>query len=133
MKDEKGFTLIELMIVILIIGIIVAIAIPVYAASRDNARKRTCQANMRTMDGALQYFASENDGFPNLVDNPNTQWSRTISISGTIVDDDEDSTDLVPTYIKKPPICQSGGIYTYNPPQAGVTAYVSCDYVEHDI
>lgn len=40
LKDEKGFTLIELIIVIAIIGILVAIAIPVYGAIQENARTK---------------------------------------------------------------------------------------------
>lgn len=52
----EGFTLIELMIVILIIAILVAIAVPVYLNSRANAQRRTCQANLRTVDGAIQAY-----------------------------------------------------------------------------
>ncbi|HEY5531614.1 MAG TPA: prepilin-type N-terminal cleavage/methylation domain-containing protein [Candidatus Anoxymicrobiaceae bacterium] len=53
-----GFTLIELMIVILIIAILVAIAVPVYLNARANAQKRTCQSNLRTVDGAIQTYQS---------------------------------------------------------------------------
>jgi len=61
MHRSEGFTLIELMIVILIIAILVAIAVPVYLNARKNAQKRTCQANLRTADGAVQQFAAEQD------------------------------------------------------------------------
>ena len=54
----EGFTLIELMIVILIIAILVAIAVPVYLNARANAQKRTCQSNIRTVDGAIQAYES---------------------------------------------------------------------------
>ncbi|MHB0975695.1 MAG: competence type IV pilus major pilin ComGC [Candidatus Aquicultorales bacterium] len=56
LRSERGFTLIELMVVILIIGILVAIAVPVFNAARENAYARTCQANLRTIDGAVQTF-----------------------------------------------------------------------------
>ena len=49
----EGFTLIELMIVILIIAILVAIAVPIYINATNNAKKRTCQANLRTIDGSV--------------------------------------------------------------------------------
>jgi type IV pilus assembly protein PilA len=54
--QHGGFTLIELMIVILIIAILVAIAVPVMIASGSNAQRRTCQANLRTIDGAINTY-----------------------------------------------------------------------------
>lgn len=54
----EGFTLIELMIVILIIAILVAIAVPVFLSARANAQKRTCQANLRTVDGCVQSYSA---------------------------------------------------------------------------
>lgn len=56
LSRSEGFTLIELMIVILIIAILVAIAVPVYMNARSNAQRRTCQANLRTCDGAIQSY-----------------------------------------------------------------------------
>lgn len=50
-RNEKGFTLVELMVVILIIGILVAIAVPIFNNARASAWQRTCQANLRTLDG----------------------------------------------------------------------------------
>jgi prepilin-type N-terminal cleavage/methylation domain-containing protein len=57
----EGFTLIELMIVILIIAILVAIAVPVFLNARSNAQRRTCQANQRTVDGAIQSYQANSD------------------------------------------------------------------------
>ncbi len=54
--DEKGFTLIELMVVVLIIGILVAVAIPVFGNIADHARDTTCIANLRTIAGALEQY-----------------------------------------------------------------------------
>lgn len=64
MKKEQGFTLIELMVVVLIIAILVAIAVPVFTSARESAWRRTCQANLRTIDGAIQTYNASYDGVP---------------------------------------------------------------------
>lgn len=64
LKREKGFTLIELMVVILIIAILVAIAVPVFNIARTAAYRRTCQANLRTLDGAVQTYNATEDAWP---------------------------------------------------------------------
>lgn len=57
-KKEGGFTLIELMVVVLIIGILIAVAIPVFNSASRDARHRTCLANQRTIEGAVQQYLS---------------------------------------------------------------------------
>jgi len=58
-RRKEGFTLIELLIVILIIAILVAIALPLYLRSQTTARQRTCQANLRTIDGCINSYRAE--------------------------------------------------------------------------
>lgn len=49
MKSKKGFSLVELMIVVVIMAILVAVAVPIYNAVTANARKKTCLDNQRTI------------------------------------------------------------------------------------
>src|SRR2546427_6585385 len=46
-QDEKGFTLIELMVVVLIIAILIAIAVPTFLGARQRAQDRAAQSNLR--------------------------------------------------------------------------------------
>ena len=62
-----GFTLIELMIVILIIAILIGVAVPVYLAASDNAKRSTCQANLRTIDGAINTYFADALEYPDTV------------------------------------------------------------------
>jgi type IV pilus assembly protein PilA len=61
-RRNEGFTLVELMVVVLIIGILVAIAIPIFNAAKGNAQLKSCQANQRTIEGAFQTYAASNNG-----------------------------------------------------------------------
>ena len=62
LRNTKGFTLIELMIVVVIIGILAAIAIPNFISMQDRAKESSVKANMHTLQLAIEDFAVQNDG-----------------------------------------------------------------------
>ena len=58
--NEKGFTLVELMVVIVIIGILVAIAVPIYNSVTAGARESAYEANERILKSAAAMYFAEN-------------------------------------------------------------------------
>jgi len=60
--DERGFSLVELMIVVLIIGILIGISLPIFLVARQRAQDRTAQSNLRTgLAAAMTHWAEAGD------------------------------------------------------------------------
>ena len=96
-QDQKGFTLVELMVVVVILGILVAIAVPLYNAQTEKAKTTTCQANQRIIESAI------------------VQWSMDPDNENTAIPDldlDKLLDDLVAAgYLQSKPECPSNGEY----------------------
>ena len=101
---KKGFTLVEIMIVVAIIGLLAAVAIPNFMRARETAQKNACIANLKQIDGAK------------------TLWSLDTGNTGTPV-----WADIVTAYIKKEPKCPAGGAYTIG----NLETEPTCDVTGH--
>ncbi|MFN3682692.1 MAG: competence type IV pilus major pilin ComGC [Fimbriimonadaceae bacterium] len=106
MKRNRAFTLVEIMIVVLIIGILLAIAVPNFIKARESSRTKTCIANLKQIDSAKEQWAMENK-------------KTTGDACGF--------GDLVPDYMKAQPSCPSGGTYTVG----GVGTTPTCSIAGH--
>ena len=62
-REEKGFTLIELMVVVLIIGILIAIALPTFLGARKRAQDRGSQSNLRNGVAAAKTFFTDKSSY----------------------------------------------------------------------
>jgi len=107
MRRGRGFTLVEIMTVVLLIGIILAIAIPSFINSRQKSRATVCVRNLSRMDMAKEEWAMANnlaEGAPVTMD------------------------QIVSSFIKYVPQCPSGGTYTVNPVGTAPTCSVGGEH-----
>ena len=81
-KGEAGFTLIELLVVVAIIGILAAIAIPVFLNQRNSARDASVKADLNSVAKALETGYTVNNAFPiSAVELATLQTSQKVSLS----------------------------------------------------
>lgn len=64
LRAQKGFTLVELMIVIAIIGILVTIVLPKFTNATDSAKKAKIEADLRTIDSTIVMYYAANGRYP---------------------------------------------------------------------
>lgn len=95
----RGFTLVEIMIVVGIIGLLVGIALPNFIKSRATSQQNACINNLRQINSAVQQWAMENGQAPG-----NPPPSLTSDLTPYI---QLNSNSAIPT-------CPAGGTYTIN-------------------
>lgn len=106
-STRKGFTLIELLVVIAIISLLAAILFPVFARARENARRSSCQSNLRQIGLAILQYVQDNDEYtpkPYFHNGPNT-WTNPYTWNSASFGEDSGTVnykwmDAVYPYIK---------------------------------
>ena len=80
-RKFSGFTLIELLVVIAIIAILAAILFPVFARARENARRSSCQSNLKQIGLGMMQYVQDYDGFypyVRILSTPKRNWGQSI-------------------------------------------------------
>jgi type IV pilus assembly protein PilA len=107
---RAAFTLVEIMIVVVIIGLISGIAVPYYVRARENSQRASCLNNLAQIDSAKQQWGVE---------------------KGKSNGDMPADTDLfgLEAYLKAKPVCPTGGEYTVNPIGTNATCSITSHVV----
>src|ERR1041384_7838144 len=63
-RSRRGFSLVELLAVVLVIAVLAAVAIPLYTSQRKSAAGRTCKANLAAISSAMSAYALRNNAYP---------------------------------------------------------------------
>lgn len=90
-RANRAFTLLEIMIVILVISILLAIAVPAFVKARLNSTTRACIASLKQIEAAKEQWAMETSQAPTATPTQAT---------------------LYPAYLHSWPTCPSAGLYT---------------------
>lgn len=109
LRPSSGFTLVEIMIVLVILGLLLAIAVPNLARARETTRAKSCISNLRKIQWAKDAYLMD--------------YHLDTSVTPS-------ATDLfgADKYIKTAPLCPSGGAYTIQEGDKDPTCGVGGDH-----
>ncbi len=119
-NGERGFTLIEMMIVVAIIAILVAILVPNFMRARAQAQTAACEANLKEIATALELYQTDHQQYPNVTAATNVTSSE----------------PNIGSYLRQTPIdpVAPAGNYTYQVtnPDTGTASYTITCPGSHD-
>jgi prepilin-type N-terminal cleavage/methylation domain-containing protein len=127
-NQDKGFTLVELLIVIVILGILATVTVFAVRGITDKGQENACSVELRTLDTAVEAFYAQNQTDPTVV-------TTGLDASGTaITNSDGDPTPgLVPEYLKDAPapadwvFYAEGGVIVKGPGPDGIIDGTNAD------
>lgn len=104
LADRRGFTLVEMLIVLAIIGILAAVAVPNLTKATQRAKERACEANIKAIEAAVAMYAADKNG--------------------SLPPAQDFLTELVNEgYLKQEPKCPLGGTYSLD-----TNGFVTCSH-----
>ena len=80
-RKESGFTIIELLIVIIVIGILATLVITTFSGIQRNARDRTREADINALHSQIEYYYGQNGTYPTLANLNDATW-RSANLKG---------------------------------------------------
>ena len=118
-KKRHGFTLVELLVVVLILSILMAVALPLYLSAVADSQKKTCRANMQTIANAVESARVQ-------YQTPDYTAIVTANSAGIILTGTYSLPDL-----QAVPLCPSGGAYTLATGASAASFKVKCSVGIH--
>ncbi len=108
--QRKGFTLVEILIVVIILGILAAIVIPQFSSASNDARKNSLRTQLQTLRSQLQLYAAQHVDLypPSLVGGTGTPWAE-MTVKTDFQSNTTATADLGP-YLQNPPKNQLNGL-----------------------
>ena len=101
-RTRSGFTLVEILIVVIILGILAAIVIPQFTNASTDARKSSMLSQLQTLRSQVQLFKLQhNDILPDLVANQWVQLTSKTNLAGAV---DTTATGLFGPYLESDPV-----------------------------
>lgn len=121
MNKQNGFTLIELLIVVAIIAILAAIAIPNFLEAQTRSKISRTKADMRALSVALEAYAADNNAYPyDFYGLAGTEWDTWNQLTTPVAYITKYPLDP----FQHPPYCFDYGLYSNRPTQSAIYGYI---------